>query len=197
MKGLPHTKRSALKIMASLFDPLGILSPFTITLKLLFQSLCAGKANWDEPIQTCQQMQWQRLMDDLVLLSDLKIPRCCFLVASHPGSICLHGFSDVSECAYAAVLYLSSTYLDGHVEVNLLCSKTRVVLTKKQTIPCSELLGALILARLVHSVLPCLPKMSNVHLWVDSMVILHWMHNKRAWKQYVQNHVEEIRGLTP
>jgi len=152
-----------------------------------FQNLCRAKVIWDEPIQTGQQIQQQRLMDDLVLLSGLKIPRCCFLVASHPVFICLHW-------SYAAVLYLSSTYLDGHVEVNLLCSKMRVVATKKQTIPRLELLGAFILARLVHSVLPCL---SSVHLWVDSMVVLYWIHNKRAWKQYVQNHVEEIRGLTP
>jgi len=27
--------------------------------------------------------------------------------------------------------------------------------------------------------------------------MLHWICNKRAWKQYVQNCVEEIRGLTP
>lgn len=197
MKGLPHTKRSVLKITASLFDPLGILSPFVITLKVLFQSLCADKANWDEPIQFKRQFQWQSLMDDLVLLSELKIPRCCFLVTSHPVSICLHGFSDASQHAYAAALYLSSTYLDGHVEVNLLCSKTRVAPTKKQTIPRLELLGALILARLVHSVLPCLPGISKIRLWVDSMVVLHWICNKRAWKQYVQNRVEEIRRLTP
>ena len=80
-------------------------------------------------------------MKDLVLLSELKIPRCCFLISSHPVSISLHGFSDASEHAYAAVLYLSSTYLDGQVEVNLLCSKTRVAPTKKQTIPRLELLG--------------------------------------------------------
>ena len=106
-------------------------------------------------------------MKDLVLLSELKIPRCCFRISSHPVSISLHGFSDASEHAYAAVLYLSSTYFDGQVEVNLLCSKTRVAPTKKQTIPHLELLGVLILARLVHSVVPCLPRLYSVHLWVD------------------------------
>ena len=134
-------------------------------------------------------------MNDLVLLSELKIPRCCFL-ASHPVSICLHGFNDASEHAYAAVLYLSSTYLDGHVETNLLCSKTRVAPTKRQTIPRLELLGVLILSRLVHAVLPCLSRMNSVYLWVDSMVVLHWIRNQKAWKQYVHNRVEGITGLT-
>ena len=195
-KCLPCTKRSILRVTASLFDPLGILSPYTITLKMLFQGLCISKTDWDEPLHAGTQAQWKKLLEDLILLSELRIPRCCFLVTSHPVSVSLHGFSDASEHAYAAVLYLSSTYLDGHVEVNLLCSKTRVAPTKKQTIPRLELLGALILARLVHCVVPCLPRLNSVYLWVDSMVVLHWIRNRRAWKQYVQNRVEEIRRLT-
>ena len=70
-----------------------------------------------------------------------------FLVNCYPTSICLHGFSDASECAYAAVLYLSSTYADNCTEV----LKTRVSPTKRQSIPQLEILGALILARLVSS----------------------------------------------
>ena len=63
-------------------------------------------------------------------------------------------------------------------------------------IPGLELLGALSLARFVHCVAPHLSQFNSVHLWVDSMVVLHWICNKRAWKQYVQNSVEEIQGLT-
>ena len=44
------TKRNILKIAASVFDPLGILSPFTIHIKILFQQLCACKTDWDEPL---------------------------------------------------------------------------------------------------------------------------------------------------
>ena len=39
-KLLPTTKRSLLKISAKIFDPLGLLSPFTIQWKVLFQVLC-------------------------------------------------------------------------------------------------------------------------------------------------------------
>lgn len=42
-KLLPTTKRSVLKISAKIFDPIGLLSPFTIQWKVLFQELCDGR----------------------------------------------------------------------------------------------------------------------------------------------------------
>ena len=50
-KELPITKRSVLKFSAKLFDPIGILSPFVIRLKILFQQLCLEKVDWDEELQ--------------------------------------------------------------------------------------------------------------------------------------------------
>ena len=47
----------------------------------------------------------------------------------------LHGFCDASSQAYAAVLYFHSLYTDGHVEVRLITSKTRVAPLTKPTIP--------------------------------------------------------------
>jgi hypothetical protein len=47
---LPVTNRSLLKITGKVYDPLGLLSPCTITLKVLFQSLCAEKFDWDDTL---------------------------------------------------------------------------------------------------------------------------------------------------
>ena len=47
MKLLPPTKRSVLRISAKMFDPLGLLSPFIIGAKILFQVLCKSKQDWD------------------------------------------------------------------------------------------------------------------------------------------------------
>ena len=44
------TKRSVLRLTASLFNPLGLLSPFVIILKVLFQHLCTSRVNRDEPL---------------------------------------------------------------------------------------------------------------------------------------------------
>lgn len=44
-KGLSVTKWSVQKIMAKLFEPLGLLSPSVVRLKILFRSLCTEKVN--------------------------------------------------------------------------------------------------------------------------------------------------------
>ena len=42
------TKRSVLHITASIFDPLGLLAPFVIKLKMLFRRLCQNQSWWDD-----------------------------------------------------------------------------------------------------------------------------------------------------
>jgi len=43
--------RSLLQLTAKVFDPLGLLSPFTITMKCQFYSLCVEKVDWDVELQ--------------------------------------------------------------------------------------------------------------------------------------------------
>ena len=47
----PVTKQSVLRITASIFDPLGLLAPFVIKLKMLFQQLCQDQLRWDDNLQ--------------------------------------------------------------------------------------------------------------------------------------------------
>ena len=191
---LPLTKRSVLKVTAKIYDPMGFLSPLTVEMKILFQELCIEKTNWDSELKGESLRKWKSFLQDLILIDCYHIPRCYF--ACQPVDIQLHGFSDASERAYAAVVYIRSTYSDGQVEVRLVASKSRVAPIKKQTIPRLELLGALIFARLVNK-LKSLDIESPAVLWTDSMTTLCWIKNERVWKQYVGQRVEEIRGLTP
>ena len=46
LKCLPPTKRSVLKLSVKLFDPLGLLSPFIVNMKIWFQKDCVDKVNW-------------------------------------------------------------------------------------------------------------------------------------------------------
>ena len=91
---------------ASIFDPLGLLSPFVIKLKLLFQTLCHKRVGWDEPLADKLLKQWNELMSEFTLLQQIRITRCYFDDDMVCDLIEWHGFSDASEHAYAAVLYL-------------------------------------------------------------------------------------------
>ena len=198
-KLLPATKRSLLKLTAKLFDPLGFLSPFTIQLKVLFQVICCERIDWDEELQGKALLKYNSFVTDLQHLADVRLPRCYFSArASRPNNIQLHGFSDASQQAFAAAVYMRSTYDNGHVEVNLVASKTKVAPTKKQSVPRLELLGALILPRLVASIRKSLSLLQDLQTvyWVDSITTLYWIRNNKPWRQYVEHRVQEIRQLS-
>ena len=190
----PASRRSLLRVTASVFDPLGLLSPFVIRLKILFQVLCCRGVEWDSPLEGKHLKQWNSLTAEFNILNQVRVPRCYFCKESKPVIREIHGYSDASEQAYAAVLYLRTIGCDGTVITRLIASKTRVAPVKRQSIPRLELLGALILTRLVNTVVKCCPQRLKVICWVDSTSTLFWIRNDRPWKQYISRRVNEIRS---
>ena len=181
-----------------IFNPLGMLSPFTIKIKILFQILCNQSIDWDTPLSGEHLTQWQEIMDSLTVLHELKVPCCYFHATGENPHHEIHGFSDASEKVYSAVVYLKTEYPNEKFEVVLIASKTRVAPISKQTIPRLELLGALILMRLVKTILRAFKsiKVDDVFLWTDSLTTLCWIKNNKNWKQYIQNRANEIHKLT-
>ena len=164
----------------------------------MFQIVCCDKVDWDEELRGDLGERFNSFVSDLKHLSDIRIPRCYFNVSRKPRKIQLHGFSDASQQAFAAVVYMRSTYEDGCIAVNFVASKTKVTPTKKQSIPRLELLGALILARLIATIKESLsfPPDSETFYWVDSITALYWIKNIKCWKQYAEHRVREIRKLS-
>ena len=198
-ENLPVTKRTVLKVTARVYDPLGWISPILIEMKLLFQKLCLSKEDWDEELSPDMKERYDEWMSELRKVGSIRIPRCYFRENDHtPVSIELHGFSDASSYAYAAVVYLR-VELESSVKSVLVASKTRVAPLGGLTIPRLELLGAVILARLVKHVEGALSgtlRIDRVRCWVDSTAVLYWIiGEKKQWKQFVQNRILEIRSL--
>ena len=194
---LTVTKQSLLKVTARIFDPLGLISPFVVKLKILFQTLCAESVAWDEPLQGGALDQWNCFMSEARAVCQLSVPRCYFLLNSIPSQVQLHGFSDASKQAFPAAIYLRSVYPDGTITMRLVAAKTRVAPMKKQSIPRLDLLGALILVRLMNTIVTALNRDIDPVYWVDSMTTLFWIRREKQWKQYVANRVKEIRRLSP
>ena len=72
---LPMTKRSILSISAKIYDPLELLSPVTIQLKMLFQIICQDKTSWDTILEKSLQNLWLKLLNDLKNLSKLIVAK--------------------------------------------------------------------------------------------------------------------------
>ena len=96
--------------------------------------------NWDDRLEGTMLAKWNHLFNEFSSLAKLNIPRCYFLREKKPVCRQLHGFSDASEQAIAAVAYLRTVYEAGDVDVRLIASKTKVAPLKKQSIPRLELI---------------------------------------------------------
>ena len=182
IKSLPPTKISVLKCSAKLFDPLGLISPFTMNLKMWFQKLCSDKADWDDHLEGELLKKWNLLANEFESMAKINVPRCYFIREKRPVSHQLHGFSYASEHAIAAAVYLLTMYEGGDVDVRLIASKTKVSPLKKQSIPRLELLVAYILSKLVDTICTApksLPFEVDTYYWVDSFTALCWINNHK------------------
>lgn len=196
------TKRTVIRCAGRIFDPTGFLSPFSMKLKVLFQELWEKGIHWDEELPDDVARQWKIWHEELPLLNNLEIPRYCFgdTLLKNLKSIQIHCFTDSSEKAYGAVIYIRYTDANNDSSVMFFLSKGRLAPLKKLTIPRLELTAALIGARLIFHIKPIFQNSGidvSYHCWTDSSISLGWIKGSPSkWKPYVANRVREIQSLT-
>ncbi|XP_011860178.1 PREDICTED: uncharacterized protein LOC105557529 [Vollenhovia emeryi] len=143
------TKRLVSSEVAQMLDPLGFASPVVIKAKILLQELWLHKLQWDDPLPSQLSARWLIIREELTSLARLSIPR--WLNTWSDSQVELHGFSDASQLAMAAVIYISVHDSNG-ATFSLVCSKTKVAPLKRLSIPRLELTAALLLSRLMQYV---------------------------------------------
>ena len=104
-KDMKYTKCNFLKKIATLFDPIGLLAPFSIRAKILPQDMWTAGLEWDEEIDESLVKTAQDWFSELQDLKWLQIPRCLQEKTTPVDGISLHTFVDASENAYRAVVY--------------------------------------------------------------------------------------------
>ncbi|XP_059062406.1 uncharacterized protein LOC131855179 [Achroia grisella] len=175
LKNIPKcnmvTKRNILSISFQIFDPLGLLSPCIIQPKIIMQNLWKEKIQWDQPVPQTIRESWQKYCDNIQYLKEFQVPR--LVLCNNPIEIELHSFSDASQAAYGACIYMRSIDANNRVSVKLLCSKSKVSPIKPITMPRLELCAALLAARLSGTVIESLRYKPNnvIHLCDSSIVI--------------------------
>jgi len=191
---LPVTRRNVLSLVQKVFDPIGFSCPLTLLPKLLLQRSWEAKLSWDAELPEHLKGEFLKWLEELPLLSSLKIPRK--ITMSNSLKYSLHVFSDASRVSYATIAYLRCEN-EKKVKVQLLQAKSRVAPLRKITIPRLELLACVIGARLAYFVKKNLGiEIEKEYYWTDSSTVLSWVKKKEPWGAFVNNRVKEIRDLT-
>lgn len=69
----PITKQST---VSSVYDPIGIASPFILLGRTILQNICKQGVGWDEEIKESDQKKWTNWLYQLNDLPSVKIDRC-------------------------------------------------------------------------------------------------------------------------
>ena len=157
------------------YDRIGYLQPLVIMLKFIFQGIFKLNTKWHNNIGVLVN-KWNEIAKSLASSEIIYFKRCYYLhdIRDPVEKYYLHGFSDASNSAYAAVVYIKPVTKYGNISVTFVTSKSTIVpLNKSVTIPQLELLGDFILSNLIRSVYNSLTEeifIEELICWTDSFI---------------------------
>lgn len=191
----PDTRRGVLSTIASIYDPLGFLSPFILQGKNILQDMCRLTAGWDTPLSGDILSRWEEWKSSLSGLTGVSISRC--YKPPNFGSVSkseIHHFCDASTNGYGSVSYLRLVNSVGQVHCSLLMSKARVAPLKPVTIPRLELQAAVTSSLVSNMIKSELKVEVSETFWTDSQVVLGYLKNTtKKFHVYVTNRIQQVR----
>ncbi|XP_049330100.1 uncharacterized protein LOC111189521 [Astyanax mexicanus] len=194
------TMRTIYRVLASQYDPLGVIIPYTTRAKVIVQRLWAKKRSWDDPNLPAELLEaWTTWENELPKLKDIVLPRSFAppTQGTQVSEYTLHIFSDSSEQAYGSVAYLTTEH-GGQVFTSFVMARSRVAPKRQLSMPRLELCAALTgaqLSALIHRELTL--NITKTFLWSDSTTVLSWLKSESCrFKVFVGTRVSEIQELT-
>ena len=154
---------------------------------------------WDDPLPDAQSLQWKQWRGSLPDLEKMAVRRCY-----HPknfGSITraeVHAFSNASQDAIGACVYLRLVSHKGEISTTLLFGQSRVAPLQVTSIPRLELCAAVLAVQAGTRILKEIDmKINDITYYTDSKVVLGYIQNSsRRFYVYVANRVQLIRRLS-
>ena len=195
------TKRECLSHMMKLYDLSGLVQPYHLKAKLIFQKSCELKVDWDEKLPPPLQENFQKWIKELPLLKEIKVNRC--FLPKNGGKLCyLASFSDSSNIGLGVNTYVISEDPEGIRQSELAFCKAKVLpLKQKYTTPRSELVAAQLNARAGNYVADALTTVlgykPKVYYFSDSEITLYRLKNQaETYKVWVANRLKAIQETT-
>ena len=194
------TQRIVLSLVSSVYDPIGLVAPYTVKARLLLKDIwrLSGQ-QWDDDLPPEIVTKFLKRSEELPGLSDIVIPRAHF--QGKVETLELHLFGDSSQDVFSAVAFLRAKAVKSEnreqTQLAFVFGKARVVPMKSLTIPKLEQQASLLAARLRKEVEKALSLViSKTFMWSDSTTVLQWIHSLDKQPVFVANRVAEILDLT-
>ena len=96
----PLTKRGILSHLASIYDPLGMISPTTVKGKQIYRGACDETKGWNTEVSDQLKREWIKWSNQL---KTVRVPRSVARGAGRVQAVHLHVFADASVIACSAV----------------------------------------------------------------------------------------------
>ena len=190
----PKTKRQLYSYVAQIYDPLGLVSPYTVVAKFLIRDVAESCKGWDSKLPKGMGERVLRWTDEFSRLSEIQLPRNVSLQGCKKQM--LVGFCDASAHAIGACIYLVSSN-DEETVSHLVMSKSRIKPAAVDTIPRLELIGAEILCSLMATVRMAYPEIAeeNIYYFTDAAVVMYWIYSGSTSQSiFVANRLRKVRG---
>ena len=188
------TKRKILSRIAKMYDPIGFAAPIIIKAKIGMQRLWQLGIGWDEELSSLETSRWLSLFEEMTELQNVELERCLTPPLSIQKPI-LCVFSDASESAFGACVYIRWQLSNGQFETRFVTAKSRVAPLKRLTVPRLELQAAVMATRLNSSVIEELRMtVEKTVFFTDSTIALSWIRSHaRSYKPFVSARIGEVQ----
>ena len=193
------TKRTMLSFTNKIFDPLGLLTPVTVRLKMLIREVWGHqpKIGWDEPVPVGISSDWKKLQSEFTRLADLYFDRSIRPdnAIEEPTLII---FSDGSEKAFGAAAYARWKLQNGKYASRLIAAKSRMAPIKTMDIVRLDLSGAVLGTRLRFTITNEMQVNWKRVLHLTDSEIVQAMIQKESYgfNTFVANRIGEINQST-
>ena len=117
------TKREMLRFLASIYDPLGIVSPISLVAKLIYRDLCDQRCPWDAELSPQISNSWRKLEN--ALPEKVEVPHSITAFEEPIEAVHLHAFGDTSSEGTCAAVY-AVVHQQSGVDQGLVTAKSRL-----------------------------------------------------------------------
>ncbi len=118
-----QNKRGVLSTLAKLYDHLGLVSPTTLSGKLIFREISDEKLAWDTELPDPLQVSWNKRYANLP--ASVTFPRSITPYQQPIQKVDLHAFGDASAKGVCSVVY-AVVKQKGRAAKNIVTAKARI-----------------------------------------------------------------------